>query len=166
MHPLLFMTKTPAKIAASSKGIENTCPSGQVSSFCRSSDSYVQMISIHALTSPSQPGLSRSVTCFRRKSCAPYLQHELRAYKLPGRVQGSNLIPLFSEQECVSHSALSGVAHTPQKPELYKIGWKRRCFQFLVYPAQEKSQEKSLFSFSVLPRSLDTSCRKAYNHNS
>ena len=55
---------------------------------CRSSDSYVQMISIHALASPSQPGLSRSVTCFRRKSCAPYLQHELRALLAPRSCSG------------------------------------------------------------------------------
>ena len=37
------------------------------------------------------------------------------------RVQDSHLVPLFSEQECVSSSVLSGVAHVPQKPELYRI---------------------------------------------
>ena len=112
MHPLLSLTKR----AAVSKyrrfvGSKNTPPVGSVI-LCRSSDSYVQTFSVNTHALPSQPGLSRPVTCFRRKSCAPYLQHELRAYKLPGRVQGSNLIPLFSEQEYVSHpKAGSRICH-------------------------------------------------------
>ena len=52
------------------------------------------------------------------------------------RVQDSHLVPLFSEQECVSHSVLSEVAHVPQKPEQYGIVTSRAigiCSN-LVYP--------------------------------
>ena len=130
MHPLLSWTKR----AAVSKyrrfvGSKNTPPVGSVI-LCRSSDSYVQTISVNAHTLPSQSGLPRPVTCFRRKSCAPYLQHELRAYKLPGRVQGSNLIPLFSEQEYVSRR--NGVAYLPQKPEQYSIAARENLAEYMI----------------------------------
>ena len=47
-------------------------------------------------------------------------QNQQLAYtKRLNRVQGSNLIPLFSEQEYVSRR--NGVAYLPQKPEQYSI---------------------------------------------
>jgi hypothetical protein len=52
----------------------------------------------------------------------------LRAYKLPGRVQGSNLIPLFSEQEYVSRR--NGVAYLPQKPEQYSIAARENLVKY------------------------------------
>lgn len=114
--------KDTGKPAASSKGNESSRPPGGSPSFCRSSDSYVQMVSIHALASPSQPGLSRSVTCFRRKSCAPYLQHELRA-RLSSPVVFRFLtgFPCSANKNACPTLLSSGVAHTPQKPELYEL---------------------------------------------
>ena len=69
-----------------------------------------------------------------------------------------HLIPLFSEQECVSHSALSGVAHTPQKPELYELGRARYGPYLLVYLNLPDCQEEiflvNLTSFSQFPLAI------------
>ncbi len=121
-------------------------------SVCRSSDSHVQT-KVSASPSPSRG--NAPVTCFRRKRrCSVYTAQRRRR-----RVQVFHLIPLFSEQECVSRC--SGVAHLPQKRSNMKL--KRRCLQRYATAFGRTCQEgldRTLTGFSS-PDTKKPPCQKA-----